>query len=135
MKQVVEFVQLKYKENIYLEKRDGFQPRKDKRQYLLQKMLCWILDKMGAYYISTIAEYERITIKPLDFIETIFEQIAEVENRFDIRPTKMLIGATNFEELMNSIKIQSGFTFQTEYLHNRQLVGLDVEIIPWMKGN
>ena len=34
MKQVVEFVQLKYKENIYLEKRDGFQPRKDKRWYL-----------------------------------------------------------------------------------------------------
>jgi hypothetical protein len=109
--------------------------RKDKPLLWLQRFCLWILGKIGAEY-----QYGHTTIKYHEvdtrrFVEKITRQIDTVKFEYHVQPTRILIGTQDFHELMGGGEIHELCTFNTSYSDGqRHAFGLNVQIIPWMRG-
>ena len=53
---------------------------------------------------------------------------------FNYHPSRLLIGAEDFEELMHEKEISESMTFRANYYDHQEIVGLKVTVIPWMRG-
>lgn len=91
-------------------------------------------------------EYQRVTIDPDDVMKRLFEQRRSLFE-MNYTPREILIGAQDFEELMDTPEIQKLITFNAQLLtrsasdvergwHDREetVVGLKIRVIPWMSG-
>jgi hypothetical protein len=109
--------------------------RKDKRFIWLQKLCLWILQKVGAEYQYGHTTFKYHEIDTRQFVEKIVGEIYAVKQHYHIQPTKILIGTRDFQELMGRGEMHGVYTFNTSYPDGqRQMLGLNVQIIPWMRG-
>lgn len=131
--QYIEFIQMN-ENRMPFNVEDAFKFRKDRPYHWLQKLCCWILKKLGAYYTDYTIKITRHTINTQSFLERLFKQQAHIEEAFNMRPTRLLIGAEDFTEMMGCEEIRQVFQFTAEYRHGRSIMGLAVEVIPWMRG-
>ena len=82
-------------------------------------------------------DYVKVTRIPIDgdFVERLFKQRAWITDHLSREPKTLLIGAEDYEQIMNCPQINQRLRFDTSYMFgNRQIIGLTVEIIPWMRG-
>lgn len=108
----------------------------------LQRLAIRVLRWRKCFACTEFVTYERHQIgrNGEDFMRHLFEQRKNLENNFNRKPSRLLIGAEDFAELMRQPPTTVGFDFRTEYyMSNGQdrkpsLCGLHVEVIPWMRG-
>lgn len=130
---LIEFVQTKEQRTPYFRK-DTYCFRKDRPYHRLQRLCCWIMAKLQAYDTGENITYTRHTIDTQTFMERLFRQQDHLLGYFNRKPTRMLIGAEDFAEMMGSEEIRQTVNFRAEYNHGREIIGLQVEVIPWMRG-
>jgi hypothetical protein len=94
------------------------------------------MEKGGSISVGEKINITRHTIDTDDFIERLLRQESNLIAHFNIRPTRVLMGTKDFSAMMNCIEIRRGlgFTFNTSYNYGREILGLRVEVIPWMRG-
>lgn len=69
------------------------------------------------------------------FIENIIRQKRALFDGFRKEGQRLLIGSEDYAELMSSPEVREHhFAFQAEVGMGRSIVGLTVEVIPWMRG-
>jgi hypothetical protein len=51
-----------------------------------------------------------------------------------VRPRHIVIGADDFAEMMHLPEMDMPHTFRAEYIATGKLVGMDVTIVPWIRG-
>lgn len=101
----------------------------------LQRMAWRFLDRAGvldqAY--RPVEEVKRVQFNSQDFMTRLFKLKGVVED-FDREPTELIIGSQDFQELMVQKEINQPWGFSTEYMHGKTMAGLNVRVIPWMRG-
>lgn len=131
---IVEFIETKDK-MIRYQKNDSYAFRADRPHKWLQRLCCRIMQKLGAYDMGEKVTYTRHTIDPDVFMERIFRQAYHLEAHFNRKPKRILVGAEDFERIMNCSEIRQSFMFNASYNYGREIIcGLQVEVIPWMRG-
>ncbi|MFA6213514.1 MAG: hypothetical protein WC714_29020 [Candidatus Obscuribacterales bacterium] len=133
MTQVIEFVALREFRKTF-DKRDAFQLRTDRPALWLQKVCFFILKKLNAFYIGESVTIERHVLDGRTFIDRLFLQQEEIKQFFNMEPKKLLIGAEDYANLMQEVVATQRFNFNAEYGYGRTIMGLTVEVIPWMRG-
>jgi hypothetical protein len=122
-----------------VEIKEAFEFRKDRPAHWLQKLCIWTLRKLGAFHHSEVVTFERHVIgkKGRRFMERLFEQRCNLRDAFNREPTRLLIGADDYAELMQEAT-REYFHFDAEYMRGGErypkVCGLRVEVIPWMRG-
>lgn len=130
---IVEFVQTKEMKVPFI--RTGcYSFREDRGFHFIQKLCCWAMNKIGANFIDETIELTRHTIDTDVFMERIFRQKYHLEAHFNRKPKRILVGAEDFERIMNCPEIRQGLMFNASYNYGREICGLQVEVIPWMRG-
>ena len=130
---IVEFVQTKELKTQFF-KEGTYKLRKDRPHFWLQKICCWTMKKLGAFDVGEEIRYTRHTIDTESFIDRLFKQQDHIRGYFNRRPTRLLIGAEDFAALMGTEEIRQMLNFRAEYGYNKEIMGLMVEVIPWMRG-
>jgi hypothetical protein len=133
MKKTIEFVALR-ENRIRFDNTEAFQYRKDSPAPWLQKACFFVLRKLGAFYYDEKVTIERHTLDGKTFIDRLFKQQEGVIRFFNMRPTTLLIGAEDYAELMHELASTQRFSFHAEYGYGREILGLTVQVIPWMRG-
>lgn len=123
-----------------VEIKEAFEFRKDRPAHWLQKLCIWTLRKLGAFHHGEVVTFERHVIgkNGRRFMDRLFEQRRNLLNGFDREPTRLLIGADDYAELMQEAT-REHFHFDAEYMRGNgdrypKVCGLRVEVIPWMRG-
>lgn len=132
-KQTIEFVEM-MERRVRFDNTKAFQLRNDRPARWLQKVCFYILRKLRAFYIGESVIVERHTLDAKTFMERLFRQRDGIERFFNIRPTKLLIGAEDYAELMREVATMKMFSFRAEYGYGKEILGMTVQVIPWMRG-
>jgi hypothetical protein len=132
MKQEVVFIEQKEHKTLVI--------REDRFQYLpqngwawLQRLCFWFLRKRKCNPFDEVFHYTRHVINTDKAIQAIQNEyqcldMAHHEGRH------ILIGSEDFARLMNSPEIYSMTSFSAEYGYDRQIFGMKVTVVPWMRG-
>lgn len=131
--QLIEFVKLTERRAKF-DFVEAFQLRKDRPHVWLQKACFFILGKLRAHYVGESVAIERHVVNGATFMERLLKQRAELEGLFNRRPARLLIGAEDYAQMMREVVSSMPFSFSAEYGHRREILGLTVEVIPWMRG-
>lgn len=113
---------------------EAFQLRKDRPALWLQKACLFVLRKLKAYYRDEKITIERHTIDAPTFMDRLFSQRKDLQRMFNMLPDHILIGAEDYASLMREEATTKAFSFNAEYWNNRTVLGMKVEVIPWMRG-
>lgn len=119
--------------------KDGFEFRSDKKYHWIQKFCFWILRKIGAYRRENIHSFKKFTINPDSFMERLFKQNSYLQKEFNMKPSKLFIGAEDYTAVMGGDEMRQMLQFNTSY-HFRdgrcgiEIMGLKVTVVPWMRG-
>lgn len=126
---------------VYLSKKDTFKEGKSKKHEWLQRLCFKILAKLEAYDTYPEATYETIVIDKKGFVERFLEQQRALIKEFNVgidSRFRLIIGASDFRELMCSPEINQMLTFDTTFnvVNNgiQSVMGMEVTIVPWMQG-
>lgn len=133
MNQTIEFVALTEK-RVRFDYTEAFQLRTDRPAQWLQKACFFVLRNLRAFYIGETVTIERHTLNARTFIEMLFKQRQGIERFFNMRPTTLLIGAEDYAELMHEAAATQMFQFRAEYGYGSEILGMTVQVIPWMRG-
>lgn len=129
----VEFVTMNTHSTRY-DDTESYQLRRDRPLPWLQMAALWLLKKLGAYRIGELVTVERHTIDAPTFMDRVFAQRAELQKSFNVCPSRLLIGSEDYAEMMQETAANQAFSFSAKYGYNREIMGLKVEVIPWMRG-
>lgn len=95
----------------------------------------WKLVKLlGGVDPNETVKITRIPIRANTFMEKLYKQKSYLFEMFYREPKELLIGASDYEEMMGDKNIMQMFSFDAEYGLNHRINGLKVTVIPWMKG-
>jgi hypothetical protein len=133
MNKIIEFVALTER-RMRFDNPNAFQFRNDRPAHLLQKFCIFVLQKLGAFYIGETITIERHTLDGRTFIDRLFKQQECIMRFFNKRPTKLLIGAEDYAELMHETIATQMFSFKAEYGYGNEILGMTIHVIPWMRG-
>lgn len=118
----------------------AYEYRKDRPLRWLQKICIFILGKLKCHYWGETVTLQEIEVNPKKFIEIFFSEISNIQSVFHMKPTRIIMGAKNYAELMSDKEFLNYFHFRTEYkyciggIRRTEIVGLKVEIVPWLDG-
>lgn len=107
--------------------------RRDKKFHFVQKICLNILRRLGAYKPNKTPAYKTFLIDNENIIRMLYDG-QKVIYKHDAQPTRLYIGTREFNSLMGTFVADNMFTFQSEYIQNRTIMGFKVYVIPWMEG-
>ena len=103
----------------------------------LQRLAWRFLSRQGAVeqaYEPKVT-VTRHLIDDNDFIRRLSKQQTALLQEFNREGQRLLIGPEDYAELMGSLEVQwHHFTFPAEVCRGDTILGLKVEVIPWMRG-
>ena len=95
----------------------------------------WLVKKLGGNDPNEVVKVKRIVFDSKDFMAKLYHQERELFKYFNLEPQTLIIGASDFEEIMNCPGIDRILRFDASYMHGRQEIhGLKIVVVPWMKG-
>lgn len=94
----------------------------------------WLVRLLGGSCPFDSVKVTRIPIDGIEFADRLFKQKRALFDSFGREAATLLIGGEDYKELMNSPDIRYNFSFQSEFNYGRQVYGLTVNVIPWMRG-
>lgn len=117
---------------------DAWSVRKDFRWAWQTKLAHWLFRKIGDNARAPSVEVQRIVIDPADVMQKILAQRGAMID-MNREPRRLLIGADDFAEMMKTARPPEAFEIMGEYYKGdgrggRRVYGLQIEIIPWMRG-
>ena len=123
-----------------------FELRTDRKHVWLQKCAIWILKKLGCYAIHWDTTEIKHTINTDDFARLLWEQKAELFTTYHYKGKRLLVGYEEFQKLQG-FPVNHPLSFSCQYMWGesrptlenpqnfvRKAGGLEVTVIPWMKG-
>lgn len=116
--------------------RDGYTFRPVGRMTFLQNWLWNFLRWLGAVTPNTSyrVDVKEVRFDDDDLIQAIHRQTGEVRYRCNAEPTRLVIGAETFRELMGLTAKLMDYHVLSTHVSPPQFAGLRVEIVPWMRG-
>ena len=133
--QLIEFVELhEHSRMIVMPDAYSFCPERPHKW--LQRACLWVLKTIGCYAEREELKVTRQQFSGHDIIEKIFKQRISIHEVYGKESTRVLIGAQDFEEMMQCATINQHLNFRiyNAYPDEHQIYGLNIEIIPWMRG-
>ena len=101
----------------------------------LQRVCLWILRKLRCQHYEEVVDVQRHVLHCESFMESIFRQNRSVQAVFNRKPTRLVIGSEDYEELMGSPEVRQYVALSgLDYHHGTTIQGLRLEIVPWMRG-
>lgn len=94
----------------------------------------WLVKLLGGVDPSETVRVVRVPIDGKTFMERMWKMRRSFIEQLRPEPTRMWIGAEDYEELMDCKDITESFRFDANFGHGRRIYGLDVTVIPWMRG-
>ena len=95
----------------------------------------WLVRLLGGSCPYDTVRVTRVPVNGKDFAERLFKQRRAFTEQFRREPTKILMGAEDYEELMNSPTIRDAFTMYSSFNYGRhEVYGLTVQVVPWLRG-
>ena len=132
----IEFVEQKFVTTM-VPMLDAFKFKPKGRAKWLQNMAWRFLNWIGAMdqaYEQTVT-VTRHLIDSDHFIDRLLKQKRNLFDGYHKSGQRLLIGSEDYAELMNSPEItMHHFSFDAEIGFDRKIIGLKVEVIPWMRG-
>lgn len=106
-----------------------------KRWVWLQKAAWWFLGKTGALSLGYEPKttYKQVVIDKRGVREAILAAIHEMEISM-VRPAHVYIGPDEIRSLTLEMRDYAAFSFDIQMGYNREIFGLPVTVIPWMRG-
>ena len=101
-------------------------------QLLAWRFLHWSGGLIQAY--EPIIKTTRHTIDADKLIERIIKQRRALFDGYNKHGQRLIIGAEDYAELMECPEIRHHFVFNAEVGKYNHIMGLKVEIVPWMRG-
>ena len=117
---------------------DTFQFTANKKYHRTQRILFWILRKIGCYAQVQEISLESVRFDKKDFVERLHEMRRGILNLYREEGKYLLIGGEACHELTGYLA-SSKFSFSCQanfYKDNgrMEVVGLNIVVIPWMEG-
>lgn len=138
-REVIDVIELRPMPKV-IELKDAFELREDRPAVWLQRICLWTLRKLGCFACKETVTIERHVIgkNGKTFMDRLWtRRTALLRNELNREPTRLLLGAKDYEELMGEVCTQ-GFSFASNYNMGRngrpEIMGLTVEVIPHMSG-
>lgn len=94
----------------------------------------WLVKKLGGVNPHETAKVVRIPIDGKTFMDKLYKQRRVLFKQFNRHPKELLVGAEEYEEMMDCPAIRQSFSFAAEYAFGQTIMGLNVRVIPWMRG-
>ncbi len=98
-------------------------------QKALFRLLCWSGALRPTAYRQVATT--RLEVRPDRFINNLMLQQKELF-RYGQKPSRLLIGTGDFQELMQTPEFHSYVSFDATY--GKEVCGLQVTLVPWMRG-
>lgn len=110
--------------------------RNDRPHPWLQRIALWVLKKLDCVYMRHEFQVERHIIDTGRLVDTLCKQRQELMLTYHKHGSRLLIGAEEYTTLMGEELRGTMFSFSTEYGYSSmgKVFGLEVTVIPWMKG-
>jgi|SRR6185436_284936 len=97
--------------------------------------LRWKLVKLlGGYNPNDSVKVERIPVDGETFMEQLFKQRRALTDQFNRETEEVLVGAEDYEELMNCKNVVQYFNFQSKFMNLGIIQGVKIRVVPWMRG-
>lgn len=95
----------------------------------------WIVRKLGGSCKYDTVKATRIPIGG-EFVDRLFKSQSWIMQHLGHEPKTLLIGGKDYEDLMECPLIRQSLIFGTQYNYGSrmEIIGLKVQIIPWMRG-
>lgn len=95
----------------------------------------WLVRLLGGSCPLDTIKVTRVPVNGKTFAERLFKQRRALMDQFRREPTTLWMGGEDYEELMHSPAVRESFTMHSEFHYGRREVyGLTVKVIPWMRG-
>ena len=116
---------------------DAFSFDKKHGYVWLQRACFSILRRLGCY-----AQMESVTVtrhhvghEGRAFMDRLYASKLSVFRYLEREPKTLLIGAEDFQQLMREAAPSNvSFSFNSQYNKGTSVIGLQVQVIPWMRG-
>lgn len=112
--------------------------RPDKGYVWLQRLCCYVMHKLGAFARAGSVDYQQIHFDGAEFIARLLKQKSNLLTQYNMKPTRLLIGARDFSEMMCLPDIRHMVSFDTNmvqsYYERNMVCSMRVTVIPWMTG-
>mgnify|MGYP003500764133 CR=1 len=115
---------------------DAFKFKPKGRAQWLQRLAWRFLNwrrAMDQAYEPTVA-VKRHLIDADKFMDRLLKQRRALFDGYRKEGQRLVIGSEDYFELMGEPAIHHHFNFKAEVGMGRQLMGLDVEVVPWIRG-
>lgn len=115
---------------------DAFKFKPKGRAQWLQRIAWRFLNwrcAMDPAYEQTIT-VKRHLIDADKFMDRLFKQRRALLNGYHKEGQRLVIGSEDYFELMGEPAIHHHFHFNAEISMDRKLMGMNVEVVPWMRG-
>lgn len=114
-----------------------FTPEDAKKFTWLQRLCINTLQRLGTFkskkeVVTTKFSPKRIPIHYLDMVPYIKDQIVSLQRDYNVQAVRVLIGGEEYNSISGMLGILPNFSYF--YSDPKTLLGLTVEVIPWMKG-
>lgn len=116
------------------EDESAFQYRDDRGWMWVQRACFGVLRKLGCFYQRGRTEIRMMQIDADTFMERLWEQKRQIFELFGKEGTTLLIGRTDYEDLMYDLPPNQVFEFMGTYHKPGQVMGLRIKVLPWLKG-
>lgn len=102
-------------------------------QHMAWRFLMWRKALAEAYEPKVTITRHRIDAEK--FMEMLYKQRSNLFEHFHKEGRTLLIGSEDYADLMCSPEMTPAhFSFDAEARYGRNILGLKVEVIPWMRG-
>jgi hypothetical protein len=115
---------------------DAFEFKPTGRAQWLQQQAWRFLGWCGALKVAyePVVTVNRHAIDADTFLNRLLKQRHALFDGFGEEAKTILIGSEDYFELMSEPFINQSFCFAAELALNRRVIGLEVKVIPWMRG-
>lgn len=141
MSKIVRIAAKRYIRNIrVLESRNTFKFREDRKYQWLQRICVGILERLRCHASDVSETVETYDIDPSNFMNALMAQRETVENFFGHKPSRLIIGRKNYEDLVQIRAPDCVFAFESNYTVGRDgqredtVHGLAITVVPWIEG-
>lgn len=95
----------------------------------------WLVRRLGGTCPLDTVKVIRVPVSGEVFMDRLWKQKRALVESFRREPTTLWIGGEDYEDLMDSPAVRQAFTVHAEFNYGRREVyGLTVKVIPWMRG-
>lgn len=126
--QYIKFVETSLVPRYAMGKEVPHQVNKNGSMVWMQSLCCWVLNKLNTSNDIVFTEH---VVDVSNLVDVIYNQIREVGKNYHVDTRRILMGAEDFSELCSTTMVRHLITITA---HSRAFGGLEITVIPWMKG-